>query len=37
LPEPGSGRRGYARGVDIGFMYRAADNSLVNDIILRLS
>ena len=26
----------YARGVDIGFMYRAASNSLVNDIILRL-
>jgi Kdo2-lipid IVA lauroyltransferase/acyltransferase len=26
----------YAHGVDIGFMYRAASNSLVNDIILRL-
>jgi Kdo2-lipid IVA lauroyltransferase/acyltransferase len=26
----------YARGVDIGFMYRAASNSLVNDMILRL-
>jgi KDO2-lipid IV(A) lauroyltransferase len=26
----------YARGLDIGFMYRAASNSLVNDIILRL-
>ncbi|HTJ89239.1 MAG TPA: lauroyl acyltransferase [Acidocella sp.] len=26
----------YKRGVDVGFMYRAASNSLVNDIILRL-
>jgi Kdo2-lipid IVA lauroyltransferase/acyltransferase len=26
----------YLRGADVGFMYRAASNSLVNDIILRL-
>jgi Kdo2-lipid IVA lauroyltransferase/acyltransferase len=26
----------YARGVDIGFMYRAASNSLVNEVILQL-
>ena len=26
----------FSRGVDVGFMYRAASNTLVNDLILRL-